>query len=117
MNKECLECRETLKGRADKKFCSDLCRNGYNNKLNSNLNNYMRNVNNILRRNRRILEELLPEYSSKASRSFLLQKGFDLSYFTHTGKTKKGNAYFCYEYGYLPVKENEFVLLKEEIRK
>jgi hypothetical protein len=34
----------------DKKFCSDGCRNAYNNKINKDSNNYMRNTNNKLRK-------------------------------------------------------------------
>ena len=30
----CLECGDHLKGRIDKKFCSDYCRNSFNNKVN-----------------------------------------------------------------------------------
>ena len=33
-NKECLECGVLVKGRIDKKFCSDYCRNSFNNKVN-----------------------------------------------------------------------------------
>ena len=32
--RKCLECGTVLKGRSDKKFCSDYCRNTYNNKVN-----------------------------------------------------------------------------------
>jgi len=37
-------------GREDKKFCSDSCRNAYNNKINKDSTNYMRNINNKLRK-------------------------------------------------------------------
>ena len=53
--KTCLECGEKIVGREDKKFCSDGCRNTYNNKINKDSTNYMRNVNNKLRKNYRIL--------------------------------------------------------------
>ena len=43
MKKKCLECKDPIIGRADKKFCSDQCRNTYNNKLNSDSNNFVRN--------------------------------------------------------------------------
>ena len=118
MNKECPECGEPIKGRADKKFCSDLCRNAFNNKLNSDSTNYIRNVNNILRKNRRILEELIPEETAKASKAKLIQKGFNFQYYTNTYTTKKATTYyFCYEFGYLPI-ENEYYFLvkrKEQI--
>jgi predicted nucleic acid-binding Zn ribbon protein len=74
--KICPECGESIKGRADKKFCSDMCRNAYNNKLNSDNTNLIRNVNNILRKNRRIMEELLPEETAKVSHQKLIEKGF-----------------------------------------
>jgi hypothetical protein len=41
-------------GREDKKFCSD-GRNAYNNKINKDSTNFMRNINNKLRKNYRIL--------------------------------------------------------------
>ena len=33
VEKKCLDCGDSLRGRTDKKFCSDQCRNSYNNKL------------------------------------------------------------------------------------
>lgn len=115
MSKECLECGEQIKGRADKKFCSDLCRNAYNNKLNSDTTNHVRNVNNILRKNRRILEELIPEETAKASKTKLLQKGFNFQYYTNIYTTKKNvSYYFCYEYGYLPIENDFYFLVKRK---
>ena len=115
MSKECPECGEKIKGRADKKFCSDMCRNAFNNKLNSDSNNFVRNVNNVLRKNRRILEDLLPKDTANVSRSKLLEKGFDFKFITHTYITKKGDTYhFCYEYGYLPLENDWFLLVKRK---
>ena len=57
--KTCLQCGKTLRGRADKKFCDDYCRNNYNNQLKANTNNYVRNINNALGKNRRILEKYI----------------------------------------------------------
>jgi hypothetical protein len=67
--------RHSAHGRADKKFCNDLCRNNYNNQLNSNSYNLVRNINNILRRNRRIIEELNPSGKTKTTREKMLVKG------------------------------------------
>jgi hypothetical protein len=110
-DKNCIECGITLKGRADKKFCSDQCRSAYNNKLNSDETSYMRNINNILRKNRRILIEMNPEGKSRVSREKLRSKGFDFNHFTSTYTTKDGAQYFyCYEQGYLPI-EKDYCLL------
>jgi len=116
-SKTCLECNKTLKGRADKKFCDDLCRNSYNNKLNSDTSAYVRNINNILRRNRRILEEMLPaaEEMTKVTKSRLLEKGFQFKYLTHTYANKKGSIYhFCYEYGYLLLESDWILIVKRK---
>jgi hypothetical protein len=113
--KTCLDCGEPIKGRADKKFCSDLCRNSYNNKLNADSTNHVRNINNILRRNRRIIEELTPEGKASVHKSKLNEKGFDFNYFTNTYKNKNGDTYyFCYEYGYLPIKNEFYFLVKRK---
>ncbi|MTI22821.1 DUF2116 family Zn-ribbon domain-containing protein [Fulvivirga sp. RKSG066] len=110
--KECLECGTAIFGRADKKFCSDQCRNSYNNKLNSDSNNQVRNINNILRKNRRILMELNPNGKTKAPKSRLLEKGFDFNHITSIYTTKAGATYhFCYEYGYLPLDNDWFALV------
>ena len=110
--KQCLECGEPLKGRADKKFCDDQCRSNYNNKANSDTTAEMRNVNNILRKNRRILSTIVsPEGKGKISKTKLTDKGFNFKYHTHTHTTLKGSTYkLCYDYGYLPI-ENEFIMV------
>ena len=58
-DKLCLECETPLIGRIDKKFCNDMFRNSYNNLLNKDANEYVRKVNVILRKNRRILSSLM----------------------------------------------------------
>jgi hypothetical protein len=115
MDRTCLECGDTFRGRVDKKYCSDLCRNSYNNKVNSTSNLFVRSVNSILRRNRKILEELIPEQTAKASKSKLQQRGFNFGYHTHVYTTQKGTSYyFCYEYGYLPLENDRLFLVKKE---
>lgn len=111
MERNCPECGEKIVGRIDKKFCSDYCRNAYNNNLNKDSRNLMRNVNNKLRKNYRILEELNPKDKTKATRTKLLAKGFNFEYFTNIYTTKTGNIYyFVYDQGYLPL-EGEFYAL------
>jgi len=110
--KVCLECGSKIIGRADKKFCSDQCRVSYNNRLNSNETNFMRNVNNVLRKNRRILIELNTSGKSKVTRDMLHRQGFDFNLFTSTYITKEGAVYhYCYEQGYLQVDKNWYLLV------
>lgn len=115
-NKNCLACGKTLQGRADKKFCNDYCRNAYNNGLKTTNNSLVRTINNALLRNRRILESLLGENEmTKTTKERLVQQGFLFKYNTHTYSNKKGNVYFfCYEYGYLPLEHDWYLLVKRK---
>lgn len=113
MLKNCLECEEKIVGRIDKKFCSDHCRNAYNNKINKDHSNLVRNVNNRLRKNYRILQELNPSEKTKTSRTKLLAKGFSFDYFTSIYTTKTGTIYyFVYDQGYLPLDGDFYALVK-----
>jgi len=115
MIKTCLECEKPLVGRVDKKFCSDMCRNSYNNRLNSDSYNLIRNTNNQLRKNRRILEELCPEDKAKTTKNTLLTHGFDFSLVTSIRPTLKGNIYhFVYDYGYLELESDFYLIVKDK---
>ena len=114
-NRACLECKAPLKGRVDKKFCSDYCRNAHNNSVNKNSKNLIRNINNRLRKNYRILEAFNPKDKTKTTRTKLLAKDFDFNYFTSTYTTKAGKVYyFVYDQGYLPLEDDYFALVKRE---
>ena len=80
----------------------------------------MRNINNTLRRNRRILEELLPpgKKGVSISKHKLLEKGFQFQYITHTFTNGTGKTYhYCYDYGYLLLEdEKEAYLIVREIK-
>lgn len=112
--KNCLECNEKIIGREDKKFCSDGCRNAYNNKINKDSNNFMRNVNNKLRKNYRILSDLNTDGKTKTTRTKLMSKGFDFEFFTNILQTKTGNTYFyVYDQGYMILENDYYLLVKK----
>ncbi len=109
--KNCLSCGEKIIGRSDKKFCSDGCRNSYNNELNKDATNLVRNTNNALRKNYRILLKLNFKGKTKTTKTKLLALGFRFDLFTSTYITKEGKTYFfVYDQGYLPL-DNEFYVL------
>lgn len=117
--KNCLACGKPLKGRADKKFCDDYCRNNYNNqqKAKSSHSPYVRSINNTLLKNRKILESLKgdKEEHVKVNREKLLSSGFSFKYITHIFKNKEGKTYsWCYEYGYLPLENDWFLIVKRK---
>ena len=116
----CLDCGKTLRGRVDKKFCDDACRNNYNNRQNSDQTNFVRKVNNVLKKNRRILLEVLGDTDEtvKIKRERLLEQGFQFSYHTHTYLTQKQQTYFfCYEFGYLPLDQEWILVVKRNMDK
>lgn len=115
-DKVCVNCGRIIKGRTDKKFCDDSCRNNYNNSQKAVVTNYMRNINNALSKNRKVLEGLLgKEEMKKQPRERLDNEGFNFKYFTHIYTNKQGNIYhFCYEYGYLPLDNNWYLIVKRK---
>ena len=111
MNKRCPECGDKIIGRADKKFCCDACRNTHNNALNKDSKNLVRNINNRLRKNYRILESLNPDGKTKTTKEKLLRLGFNFEFYTNIYTTKTGSVYFyLYDQGYLAL-ENDFYLI------
>ncbi|KGE16148.1 hypothetical protein [Sphingobacterium deserti] len=115
--KFCLACSALIRGRSDKRFCDDGCRNAHNNKINSAPNNFVRHINTTLRRNRRILEGLLGnEKILKISRENLLKTGLDMDYFTNQLCNAKGQVYFfVYEFGYLSIERDHFLLVRQQL--
>jgi predicted nucleic acid-binding Zn ribbon protein len=115
LNRECLECGDTLKGRKDQKFCSDYCRNSHNNRLNEDATNMVRRINRILRKNRRILSSLNPTGKRTIDGLVLAEEGFNFHYFTNVYSTQKGSNYwFCYDQGYLKLEGDKYMLVQKQ---
>lgn len=115
MEKTCLDCGAAVKGRSDKKFCDDQCRNNYNNRLKADENTPVKTVNRILFKNRKILGKLNPDGKTRISKVKLEKEGFNFTYFTHVYETQKGSMYrFCYEYGFLGLDQDYYLLVKRE---
>lgn len=117
MERTCPECGDRILGRADKKFCSDACRNAHNNSLNKDNKNLVRNINNRLRKNYRILESLNSADKTKTTKGKLLHLGFSFEYFTSTYTTKSGSIYYyLYDQGYLPLDNDFYLLVKKDFQ-
>ncbi len=114
MTRTCLECEEKLTGRIDKKFCSDYCRNTYNNKINKDKRNLVRNTNYRLKKNYNILLKYNEKGKTKIKKSTLISENFDFTVFTSLYITKKGSIYYyVYDEGYLPIDENYYLLVRK----
>lgn len=114
-DRKCLECGQKLSGRKDQKFCSDYCRNTYNNRQNEDATKYVRRINNILRKNRRVLAALNPTGKRTVDAITLAEEGFNFHYYTNTYQTQKGNTYFfCYEQGYTKLEGDQYMLVLKQ---
>lgn len=115
MKKTCKECSDTFVGRADAKFCSDQCRSAYNNRINGYQSSYIRKINAVLRRNRKILEELNTGNDVEVTASQLGRMGFDFSFFTTTYTTASGHVHlYCYDQGYFETEPDVFKLVTRD---
>jgi hypothetical protein len=90
-----------LNGRSDKKFCDDGCRNTYHNNRMFNKTVSIKQVNAILRNNRRILQVFMPQKGKiQIPKQTLLTKGFDFNYITSMAVKNKRTVLYCYDIGY-----------------
>ncbi|MBN2777918.1 MAG: hypothetical protein JXR36_09755, partial [Bacteroidales bacterium] len=80
-----------------------------------NTNNFTRQINRILKNNRRILSELYENNSRKVSKEKLLTAGFNFDYLTNIFKTKTGKIYyFCYDLGYISNDDNYYSIVERK---
>jgi hypothetical protein len=115
-HKKCKACMKILHGRSDKKFCNDYCRNSYNNQLNPTRNNLVRKINNVLIKNRKILEKILGQAGTRRStKEQLYQAGFQFQYKTHSYCNREGSQYhYCYDYGYMELGSDWYLIVKRK---
>ena len=113
MDNVCIYCGAKLKGRTDKRFCDDQCRNAWHNSNPNRSEAFIKKINKILRKNRSILRFASPEGKTTVKMDFLLGLGFDFNYFTNIYTTKnKNNYHFCYDYGYLQLEDEKVLIVK-----
>jgi predicted nucleic acid-binding Zn ribbon protein len=117
MARKCIQCQAAIKGRVDKKFCDDACRNVYNNERRRYQSNTVRRINQILSKNRRILEEFNPRGRCKCRRQELVLQGFDFSHFTSISESKKGQrCHYIYDQGYIILDDEWIRLIRAQTR-
>jgi len=115
MERSCLDCGNTLRGRTDKKFCDDQCRSNYNNRIKAGQQFSIRPVNSILRKNHAVLSRICKGEKIRIKKDELLLNGFNPDYHTHLHHTQNGNTYFfCYDYGFLRLDGDVYLVVKRE---
>ncbi len=113
----CLNCGEPItKGRSDKKFCNPGCKDAYYNAIKSEQQQEIGRIDTILKKNRRILKKLFDPDKEETivHKDTLVRAGFDFKYHTHHYQSKRqSNEFlFCYDYGYRPVGNDLYKIIK-----
>ena len=108
----CPNCKvEFPKKRKNQKYCNDKCRMRYNNKKYDRKGSKFKEINGYLRRNFRIITDLLRDSKSvTVNRDSLLKKGFTFEVLTHYEKVD-GNKYpfiGVYDFYYYQLDEENF---------
>lgn len=93
--KNCLLCGEPLRGRIDKKYCNDYCRNLDHNNSAQSQHAQIRPILNRLRKNHKVLSNLR-SFDRPIGRDELLGHGFTFDFFTH----QRGDLRYCFDIGY-----------------
>ena len=116
MDRTCMECGKPLVGRADKKFCDDQCRTSFHNREYREDLDFLRNVQSILKKNRKILAELYTGNNTKIPFNYLKLTGYNFDFSTHSRTTRTGETYFfCFDYGFSRTGEDACLIIKQEI--
>jgi len=112
----CLNCQKPVKkGRADRKFCDEGCKNEFHNNKKTSERQEILRIEMALKNNRRILKKVLgPKKEEIVIKETLLKMGFEFTYHTHhVISTYKSNEYiFCYNYGYWKMDDDKLKVVK-----
>lgn len=112
----CLNCEKAIKkGRTDRKFCDEGCKNEYHNKQKNIDRQEILRIEIALTNNRRILKKVLGIKSEEIiHKETLLKMGFEFTYHTHhvTSTIKRNEYIFCYNYGYWKMSDEKMKVVK-----
>lgn len=115
-HRNCLVCGDILVGRKDKKYCDDYCRSSHHQRENNKENKLIRIMNNRLKKNRKILAEIIAMGKKCCSSQQLLFMGFDFSIHTSIYINEIGETcYYCYDRGYVSKGNDQYVIVKRNL--
>jgi hypothetical protein len=113
---KCKICNNLVKGRSDKKFCSQRCKNYYHINLRKVTAIAVKDIDIILHRNRSILLEVLGKnlLQKKVPRILLEKKKFNFKYTTHWHINSKNKTFFwVYDFGWMSFSDDEILLVRK----
>lgn len=99
--KYCPVCKNRIKGRSDKKFCSNDCRARHHNSNNRQNKSFANTILKTLNTNRRILEDLYRKGVFKIPVTLISSIGFNMHFYTHTiSSTGRNQIRYIFDIGY-----------------
>lgn len=114
----CKMCKNPVKGRSDKQFCSIECKNQYHIKLIQVTKLASLNTDKILHRNRSILLEVMGKNlkQKKVDRSILDKKKFNYNYVTGYHLNSKNKMYnYVYDFSWMIFSDREVLIIRRGI--
>ena len=112
----CKICNKKITGRKDKLFCSVKCKNYYHVNLRKATAVVVKELDNILHRNRSILLEIMGKrkIQCRVSRMILEKKHFVFKYHTHQHTNNKGKIYYyVYDFAWMEFSNDEILIVKK----
>jgi len=118
MKKNCKHCNKEFKPkRFDAKYCSEKCKNTYNNRTKSKAYHITKTINDIFWNNRSILCSF---YKKSHKEGFihinqLKRAGYNFNYFTHEYEADpKTRVIFCYDFGFQQINSKTLKIIYHE---
>jgi len=109
----CLYCNQPIKGRSDKKFCNDSCRNNYNHEKREPENKALNEILKAIKSNRKVIKTLLNGNKTRVvQKDDRIRNGFDFRFYMHHFSAQGYTYTFCFDYGYKNNKEEEYTIVK-----
>ena len=111
MKKKCKNCKKEFEPyRWDKKYCSEKCKNTYNNRNKSKAYHLTKPINDILWKNRMILRSFIRNKTVYIKQ--LKRAGYNFNYFTHEYKRGENvRIFFCYDFGFQQLNSNTLKII------
>ena len=114
----CVQCEQELRGRIDKRFCSDSCRTQYHNEANRTRNQRYNHVHRGLKKNYTILKTFAKTGKSKLQLRELILLGFEATKVTGVKLANSGKITFeLYDLTYRISDKNQIEFEKSSLTK
>ena len=113
--KYCRLCKKIVRGRSDKKFCSNACKNEYHFRLRKSTQGVVTETDKILHRNRPILLECIGKNKKqiRISRTILDKKKFNHSYITGYYINSKEKVYhLIYDFAWMEFSDGSILIIR-----